>query len=131
MSLRSSPLGPTSGGVLAGGVPSEVLDEALDGEGLTDSFEFLSGSVAPLPFTWEHTQPPFNGIVNGKYQESPHGGSRGIYFKLFSLLVSSHFTFHCASKVYLTPQTSTVLHSQAFKNNLSLTPHILPSQSTF
>lgn len=48
------PLGRTSGGVLAGGDPSEVLDEALDGEGLTDSFEFLSGSVAPLPLTWEH-----------------------------------------------------------------------------
>lgn len=49
-------LGRTSGGVFAGGVPSEVLDEALDGEGLTDSFEVLSGSVAPLQFTWEHNR---------------------------------------------------------------------------
>lgn len=109
---------------MAGGVPREVLDEALDGEGLTDSFEFLSGSVAPLPFTWEHRQPPFKGIVNVKYQESPQGGSLGIYFKggiyfkLFSLLVSSHFTFKCASKVYLTPQTSI---EQFFTHRLSKT----------
>lgn len=44
----------TSGGVFVGGVVSEALDEALDGEGLTDSFESLSASLAPLLFTWEH-----------------------------------------------------------------------------
>lgn len=33
------------------GVVSEALDEALDGEGLTDILESLS---APLPFTWGH-----------------------------------------------------------------------------
>lgn len=40
----------TSGGVFVGGVVKEALDEALDGEGLTDTFESLS-SFAPLPFT--------------------------------------------------------------------------------
>ena len=44
----------TSGGVSVGGVVSEVLEEVLDGEGLTDSFESLSASLAPLPFTWQH-----------------------------------------------------------------------------
>lgn len=53
-SLQALPGGRTSGGVFAGGVPSEVLEEALEGEGLTDSFEFLSASVAPRPFTWGH-----------------------------------------------------------------------------
>lgn len=70
-------LGRTSGGVFASGVPSEVLDEALDGEGLTDSFEFLSGSVAPLPFTWEHNHSSFNTTVNAEYQDPPQGGSLG------------------------------------------------------
>lgn len=103
--LRGSPQRRTSGGVLAGGLPSEVLDEALDGEGLTDSLELLSGSVAPLPFTWEHRQPSFErqlevpGIATG-------GQPRYIYLKLFSLLLSPRFTFKCTSKVYLTPQTS-------------------------
>lgn len=46
----------TSGGVFVGGVTSEALDEALDGEGLTDSLESLSASFAPLPFTWKHKQ---------------------------------------------------------------------------
>lgn len=36
------------------GVAREVLDEALEGEGLTDTFESLSASLSPLPFTWEH-----------------------------------------------------------------------------
>lgn len=61
--------GRTSGGVFAGGVPSEVLDEALDGEGLTDSFEFLSGSVALLLFTWEHNHSSIHASVNVEYQE--------------------------------------------------------------
>lgn len=43
--------GVTSGGVFAGGVVSEALDEALDGEGLTDTFESLVASFATLPFT--------------------------------------------------------------------------------
>lgn len=55
-------LGRTSGGVFAGGVPSEVLDEALEGEGLTDSFEFLSASVAPRPFTWGHKHARQRGV---------------------------------------------------------------------
>lgn len=33
------------------GVVSDVLEEALDGEGLTDSFDSLCVSLAPLPFT--------------------------------------------------------------------------------
>lgn len=70
-------LGRTSGGVFAGGVPSEVLDEALDGEGLTDSFEFLSASVAPLPFIWEHNRSSLNTAVNAEYQDPPQGGSLG------------------------------------------------------
>lgn len=37
-----------------GGVTSEALDEAFDGEGLTDTLESLSASLVPLPFTWEH-----------------------------------------------------------------------------
>lgn len=44
----------TSGGVFVGGVTSEALDEAFDGEGLTDTLESLSASLVPLPFTWEH-----------------------------------------------------------------------------
>lgn len=35
----------TSGGVFVGGVVSEALDEALDGDGLTDSLESLSAST--------------------------------------------------------------------------------------
>lgn len=45
----------TSGGVLAGGVTREALDEALEGDGLTDSLESVSASRAPLPFIWTHT----------------------------------------------------------------------------
>lgn len=41
----------TSGGVFVVGVVREVLEEALDGEGLTDSLESLSASLACLPFT--------------------------------------------------------------------------------
>lgn len=44
----------TSGGVFVGGVVSEALEEALEGDGLIDSFESLSASLAPLPFTWKH-----------------------------------------------------------------------------
>lgn len=47
----------TSGGVFVDGVTREVLDEALDGDGLTDSFESLSASLAPFPFTWGHKHP--------------------------------------------------------------------------
>lgn len=89
-------LGRTSGGVFAGGVPSEVLDEALDGEGLTDSFEFLSASVAPLPFTWEHNHSPFNATVNAEYQDPPQGGSMGLHLSFsvcFLTLSSDHFRF--------------------------------------
>ncbi len=53
----------TSGGVLVGGVVSEALDEALDGEGLIDSLESLSASLAPLPFTWEHKHSSASEIV--------------------------------------------------------------------
>lgn len=53
MCCRAFPVG-TSGGVFVGGVTSEALDEAFDGEGLTDTLESLSASLVPLPFTWEH-----------------------------------------------------------------------------
>lgn len=41
----------TSGGVFAVGVVRDVLDEALEGEGLIDSFESLSAFLVALPFT--------------------------------------------------------------------------------
>lgn len=44
----------TSGGVFVVGVVSDALDEALEGEGLTESFESLSASVFALPFTCEN-----------------------------------------------------------------------------
>ena len=49
-------MGCTSGGVLAGGVVREVLEEALDGEGLMDTLESLSAPLGRLPFTWGHTR---------------------------------------------------------------------------
>lgn len=100
----------TSGGVFVGGVTSEALDEAFDGEGLTDSFESLSASLAPLPFTWEHrwssasiliinTNKPLN-VLNFmnilpfkrqgshkcvEYQASPQGGSLGFELTVWQL----------------------------------------------
>lgn len=53
-----------------GRVVSEVLDEALEGEGLTDSIESLS--VAPRPFTWEHTHSsstPLHYILISQYSD--------------------------------------------------------------
>lgn len=41
----------TSGGVFAVGVVRDVLDEALEGEGLIDNFESLSALLVTLPFT--------------------------------------------------------------------------------
>lgn len=54
MSRRGTFPEVTSGGVSVGWAMSEVLDEVLDGEGLTDSLESLAASLAPRPFTWEH-----------------------------------------------------------------------------
>lgn len=86
--------GVTSGGVFAGGVVSEALDEALDGEGLTDTFESLVASFAMLPFTCKHKRqwaslmkickiPTFS-QHSCQYQTSPQGGSIGLV--IFSLI---------------------------------------------
>ena len=59
----------TSGVVLAGGVVSEVLEEVLDGEGLTDIFESLCASLAPLPFTWGHKH---SSSASPQYNDNNH-----------------------------------------------------------
>lgn len=66
----------TSGGVFAGGVVSEALEEALDGEGLTDSFESLAASLAALPFTCKHKHPM-------RVTEEPAELSSGTFSNLF------------------------------------------------
>lgn len=64
----------TSGGVFVGGVVSEALEEALEGDGLIDSFESLSASLAPLPFTWKHKRSSASLLSEKNHQihKKPH-----------------------------------------------------------